>query len=52
MGAVTNASAELKKEIPLGRIAQPEEIVKSVEWLIEDEYVSGQIISVNGGWNI
>ena len=44
--------AELKKEIPLGRIAQPEEIVKSVEWLIEDEYVSGQIISVNGGWNI
>ena len=44
--------AELKKEIPLGRIAQPEEIAKSVEWLIEDEYVSGQIISVNGGWNI
>ena len=43
---------ELKKEIPLGRIAQPEEIAKSVEWLIEDEYVSGQIISVNGGWNI
>ena len=44
--------AELKKEIPLGRIPQPEEIAKSVEWLIEDEYVSGQIISVNGGWNI
>lgn len=44
--------AELKKEIPLGRIAQPEEMAKSVEWLIEDEYVSGQIISVNGGWNI
>ena len=44
--------AELKKEIPLGRIAQPEEIAKSVERLIEDEYVSGQIISVNGGWNI
>lgn len=44
--------AELKKEIPLRRIAQPEEIAKSVEWLIEDEYVSGQIISVNGGWNI
>lgn len=44
--------AELKKEIPLGRIAQPEEIAKSVEWLIEDEYISGQIISVNGGWNI
>lgn len=43
---------ELKNEIPLGRIAAPEEIVKSVKWLIDDEYVTGQIISVNGGWNI
>ena len=44
------ALEELEKEIPLGRIAKPEEIAKSVKWLIEDEYVSGQIISVNGGW--
>lgn len=43
---------ELKKEIPLGRIAKPEEIVKSIKWLIEDEYTSGQVISINGGWNI
>lgn len=43
---------ELKNEIPLGRVATPEEIVKSVKWLIDDEYVTGQIISVNGGWNI
>lgn len=43
---------ELKKEIPLGRIAEPEEVVKSIKWLIDDEYISGQIISVNGGWNI
>lgn len=43
---------ELKKEIPLGRIAKPEEIVNSVKWLIEDEYISGQVISINGGWNI
>lgn len=43
---------ELKNEIPLGRIAEPEEIVNSVKWLIEDEYISGQIISVNGGWGI
>lgn len=43
---------EIKKEIPLGRISKPEEITKSIKWLIEDEYVTGQIISVNGGWNI
>ncbi len=43
---------EIKNEIPLGRISKPEEITKSIKWLIEDEYVTGQIISVNGGWNI
>ena len=43
---------ELKKEIPLGRIAKPEDITKSIKWLIEDEYVTGQIINVNGGWYI
>lgn len=47
-----NDIKEIEEEIPLGRIAKPEEIVKSVKWLIEDEYVTGQIISVNGGWNI
>ena len=43
---------EITNQIPLGRIAKPEEIVKSIKWLIEDEYVTGQIISVDGGWNI
>ena len=43
---------EIKKEIPLRRIAEPDEIAKSVKWLIEDEYISGQIIAVNGGWGI
>lgn len=43
---------KIKEEIPLGRISKPEEIINSVKWLIEDEYVTGQIISVNGGWNI
>jgi len=43
---------EIINQIPLGRIAKPEEITKSVKWLIEDEYVTGQIISIDGGWNI
>lgn len=48
---ITNEELEeLKKEIPLGRIAKPEEIVNSIKWLIEDEYVTGQVISPNGGW--
>ena len=43
---------EILSQVPLGRIAKPEEIVKSIKWLIEDEYVTGQVISVDGGWNI
>ena len=43
---------EILNQIPLGRIAKPEEIAKSIKWLIEDEYVTGQVISVDGGWNI
>lgn len=43
---------EIINQIPLGRIAKPEEIAKSIKWLIEDEYVTGQVISIDGGWNI
>lgn len=40
---------ELKEEIPLNKIGKPEDIYKCVEWLIEDNYTTGQIISINGG---
>lgn len=43
---------ELKNEIPLGKIGRTSDISKCVKWLIEDEYTSGQIISINGGWII
>ena len=42
----------LKEEIPLGKIGKVEDISKCVKWLIDDEYTTGQIISINGGWNI
>ena len=43
---------EIKEEIPLNRIGNPEDIAKCVKWLIEDTYTTGQIISINGGWYI
>ena len=43
---------EIEKEIPLEKIGKAEEIAKCVKWLIEDNYTTGQIISINGGWNI
>lgn len=43
---------QIQEEIPLERIGQVENIAKCVKWLIEDNYTTGQIISINGGWNI
>lgn len=43
---------ELKKEIPLNEIGKVEDIAKCVKWLIEDNYTTGQVISINGGWYI
>lgn len=43
---------EIKAETPLGKIGKPIDIYKCVKWLIEDEFTTGQIISVNGGYVI
>ena len=43
---------EILKEIPLEKIGEPKEIAKCVNWLVEDNYTTGQIISINGGWVI
>lgn len=43
---------EIKNQIPLEKIGLPEDIAKCVNWLIEDNYTTGQVIQINGGWNI
>lgn len=44
--------AEIKKQIPLQRLATPSEIAKSVKFLVSDEnsYVTGQTLVVDGGF--
>ena len=42
----------IRNQIPLEKIGKPEDIAKCVRWLIEDTYTTGQVIQVNGGWNI
>ena len=42
----------IRDEIPLNKIGKPKDIARCVKWLIEDEYTTGQIIGVNGGWLI
>ena len=43
---------QIKNETPLGKIGKPIDIYKCAKWLIEDEFTTGQIISVNGGYVI
>ncbi|MCQ2302827.1 MAG: 3-oxoacyl-ACP reductase FabG [Bacteroidales bacterium] len=43
--------AELKKLVPLGRFGKPEEVAALVSFLASDDaaYITGQVISINGG---
>ena len=42
----------IEEDIPLGKIGEASDISKCVNWLIDDNYTTGQIISINGGWVI
>ena len=49
---IKNAPVEhIKQMIPMGRIGRPEEVAKVVRFLCSDDasYITGQVISVNGG---
>ena len=43
---------EIENEIPLEKIGTASNIAKCVKWLIEDDYTTGEVISINGGWYI
>ena len=42
----------LEEEIPAGRVGRPEEVAKAVRMLLENEYITGQVLEVNGGWHV
>ena len=44
--------AELKDETPLGVIGSPEDVADAAYFLYENEFVTGQVIGVNGGFVI
>ena len=43
---------EIIEEIPLQRIGKVEDVAKCAKWLVEEEYITGQIIQLDGGWFI
>lgn len=40
---------ELKNDVPLGRLGTPLEVAKAVLFLAESDYITGEILNVNGG---
>ena len=43
---------EIKRETPLGTIGEGIDIARCVDWLVKDTFTTGQVISINGGWEI
>lgn len=43
---------EIKNQTPLGKLGKPDDVAKLAEWLVNDEFTTGQVISPNGGWII
>ena len=51
-GMTWAVSDELLRTVPLGRIAEPEEIAAAAVWLCSPEasYVTGSVLVADGGW--
>jgi len=46
-----HAAEQMARAIPMGRLAEPEEIARTVRWLCSDEasFITGHALSVDGG---
>lgn len=54
MGSFSKEEEEMiADEIPMGRLAEAEEVADAVLFLLSAKasYITGQILSVNGGWH-
>jgi len=49
-GDLTEADlAALREETPLGRTGTPEETAQAAAFLLEQEFITGQVLGVSGG---
>lgn len=51
-GVSQETLAGLAEDAPLGRNGRPEEVAQAMEYLAEAEFVTGEVLSVNGGFVI
>ena len=43
---------QIEQEIPLEHIGKTEDVAETVVFLANSDYITGQVIQVNGGWNV
>ena len=43
---------QLKEQTPLGTIGQPDHVVQAAFFLAENEFITGEILNINGGFHI
>ena len=43
---------EIQEEIPIGEIGKAEDVAKTAVFLAESDYITGEVIRVDGGWKI
>jgi 3-oxoacyl-[acyl-carrier protein] reductase len=41
---------DLRQQTPVGRNGTPEDVAKAMEYLADADFVTGQVLSVNGGF--
>ncbi len=46
------AREKMEKMIPIGRIGRPDEIAHTVQYIVENDYLSGETIDVTGGMRL
>ncbi len=46
----SDVSDDVLADVPLGRIAEPEEIADAVLWLAASSYATGSALTVDGGY--
>ena len=48
-GSLTEENNQMMQSIPLGRVGRPEEVAEAVAYLICADYVTGEVLRVDGG---
>lgn len=53
-GVTENSISKPVDEVPMGRLARLEELARAVLFFVDEanEYLTGQIVEVSGGWNL